>query len=272
MPELCSSLEQLRAEPGRVDLWYTWSDRIRDPRLVARYTELLAPNELQQWRRYRVEGVRHQYLVTRALVRSVLSCYGPHPPEAWTFGRNAYGKPFVGDPPLPGVAFNLSHTRGLVICGVTGAERIGVDVERLDRTVEFLQLAQRFFAPGEAAAVAATRPPERPWRFFQFWTLKEAYIKARGMGLSIPLDGFAFELSEHGPPRIGFARPGSDDPSRWQFMQLSLGDLYQMAVAVDLPAPQAPRLCLRQVVPLAWQAQPVLLAPNRANRWAIEPS
>jgi 4'-phosphopantetheinyl transferase len=259
----------LAVDEPQVDLWYASSDQIDEPELLDRYRLLLAPDEKVQWQRFRIERVRHQYLITRALIRSVLSCYSGDPPDAWVFQRNAYGKPSVAEPVLPGLEFNLSHTHGLVLCGVTREGDIGVDAERVDREVEHLTLAKRFFAPEEASMLETAPVDNLSAAFFRFWTLKESYIKARGMGLSIPLDDFAFSLDPGRPPLISFARPGLDDPDRWQFMEFRMDRDYQLAVALQTSRSEPVRVCVRQIVPLKWQSDGRVLQPSRNNRWFI---
>jgi 4'-phosphopantetheinyl transferase len=272
---------QLRSEPqdfgvcnleldqNQIDLWYVFSDKIDDAELLEEYHELLAPDEIEQWQRFRVERVRHQYLVTRALVRSVLSRYGGVAPRAWVFRRNAYGKPAVQEPAMPGLEFNLSHTEGLVICGVTRCGEIGVDVERVDRRVEHRALAQRFFAPSESTVLTKAPADHVPGLFFELWTLKESYIKARGMGLSIPLDDFAFEVHADRPPQIRFAKPGLDDPAGWQFWRCQIASAYQMAIAAHVPAREPIRLRLWATVPLRNKSEPYWVPPSESHRWTV---
>ncbi len=164
------------------------------------YRQLTTPDENERMARFVFERDRWQFLITRALVRTMLSRYATVAPADWRFITNEYGRPEVLDRPA-GVAdlrFNLSHTDGLIACAVTVGREVGVDVERITRAVTH-DIPGRFFAPREVADLRALPEHDQPRVFFDYWTLKEAYIKARGMGLSLPLSDFAFCLR---PPAL----------------------------------------------------------------------
>jgi len=156
------------------------------------------------------------FAVGRALVRRILAAHRPPPSGGWRFVMNPYGRPELPDPGDPPLSFSLSHCRGLVAASCAPARAIGIDVERLDRDCAFLDIARSFYSPAEVEALAALPPERRREAFFDFWTLKESYIKARGLGLSIPLAEFSFTLD---PLAIRFSAQIDDDPARWQFWQ-----------------------------------------------------
>ncbi|QQP93684.1 4'-phosphopantetheinyl transferase superfamily protein (plasmid) [Skermanella sp. TT6] len=245
---------------GNPDIYYVVSDAPAVSDLSDAYRSLLAPEEMERYRRYLNDRARHEYLVTRALVRTVLSRYADVPPAAWRFRSNAHGRPEIAGPALPGrdlsgLRFNLSNTNGLVACAVAAGCEIGIDVENLERAGDVRELADRFLAPAEAADLRSLPPAGRSLRFFTYWTLKEAYVKARGLGLSIPLDGFALDLADPARIRIAF-EPGLDDAAaRWSFATFRPTGNHLMAVAVGQPPgrPPAPDLQARliPVVPLA---------------------
>jgi len=213
-----------------VHVWYVFSDRVIDPGLLARYEAILTPEELTRRRRFVHEKDRHQYLLARALVRTMLSHYVGVRPEAWSFTTNRYGRPELAGPVEIPLRFNISHTRGLVACAVARDREIGVDVENVERPGEYTHLAQRFFAPPEAAHVTSLPVEKQRDVFFDYWTLKESYIKARGMGLALPLSDFAFRLTE--PPTISFTGSIVDDPNSWQFHRLRPSAQHRLALAV----------------------------------------
>ena len=225
-----------------VHLWLSCPDEASGGELLRQYRSLLEPQELEKGARFYFERDRHRHLVTRALVRVVLSKYVPAiEPGQWRFGANAHGCPFIanGDPLAQRLRFNVSHTAGLVALAVACDKAVGVDVESLRRKSN-AELADHYFAGSEAASLQALDAPLRHGRFFDFWTLKESYIKARGMGLSIPLDQFAFDLADEG--KIGFctdARLG-DAPERWSFAQFKPSADHIGALCVE----QAPAAAL----------------------------
>jgi 4'-phosphopantetheinyl transferase len=220
--------------PDVAHLWYVDPDAIEDWYLLAAYHTVMSPDEAVQQARYRFPEGRREYLVTRALVRSVLSAYAPVLPRDWVFARNKHGRPeVVGPAGAPRLRFNLSNTRGLVVCLVARDREVGVDVEDTFRRGETVGVADRFFSPFEAASLRRQPISRQRSRFFDYWTLKEAYIKARGMGLAIPLDHFSYHLDEPGPIRISFTPELPDDPARWQFSLSSIGERHRIATAVE---------------------------------------
>ncbi len=220
--------------PDEVHVWIVEPERIEEPRLLEAYLGLLSPEERGKQRRFHFERHRRQYLVSHALVRLTLSRYAPVRPEAWSFVTNEYGCPRVEGEAL-GLRFNLSHTDGMAMVAVANNVDVGVDVEDTERPGETVALADRFFAPSEVAELRALEVVRQRERFFEYWTLKEAYIKARGMGLSIPLEQFAFELQPGQPPRISFDPRLVDEPDGWQFAQFRPSARHQAAVAVRRP-------------------------------------
>lgn len=198
---------------------------------AAGYEALLDASERERRARFKAEGAALQHLVGRALVRCSLSRYADVPPTAWRFEPNRYGCPAVAAPAGTDLVFNLSHTDGLVACAVTRGLAVGVDVERVERRVEVEKLARYSFAPSEAQTLLAAPEEARRELFFAYWTLKEAYIKARGMGLALPLDGFAFDIA--GPqPTVAFADTCPDDPQAWLFRRGRPTPEHRLALAV----------------------------------------
>ncbi len=225
--------ESLTGSAGRVDLWYYRYEVGDDDELTARQVELLAPDERERLTRLRFRRDRRMFIATRALVRTALSKYADVDPRHWRFQPDDYGKPhLVGPSTGRSIYFNLSNTRGLVACAVsTVHKRVGIDAERLNRRQDIVRLAQRYFAAPEVRDLYETPVEEQVKKFFIYWTLKESYIKARGLGLSIPLDKFWFHL-EH--PSIGVEFDAEiDDDAGWEFALLELEPYYLISVGVD---------------------------------------
>jgi 4'-phosphopantetheinyl transferase len=237
--------------PGVAHLWYVFSDEVKDPDLLAAYHRWMSPEEATKQARFYFPEGRHEYLLTRALCRSVLSKYAPIAPEDWSFVRNEYGRPAIAGPAgAPPIRFNLSNTRGLIACLVTREHEVGVDVEDTHRTGSTVEIADRFFSPSEVRALHAQPASRQRTRFFEYWTLKESYIKARGMGLSIPLDQFSFHLDEGPVIRISFDPKLVDDPGAWQFALYRPSARHQMATAVRAGRGADPvTIELREIVP-----------------------
>jgi 4'-phosphopantetheinyl transferase len=233
-PDLLASPEPAELGEREAHLHVLRTDalaQVSEAELLARFGELLSPEEGQRQRRYLFEHSRRQHLLTRVLVRSVLSRYAMVDPRSWRFEANPHGRPFIAAPaPAAPLAFNLAHTDGLVVCLVARSAEIGVDVEYTPRRTAFAQIAGRFFSPSEAAALCALPPDAQRERFFAYWTLKEAYIKARGIGLAIALDAFSFAL-EGDAISIAFDARIDDEPGAWQFTRLALSPEHACAIA-----------------------------------------
>jgi 4'-phosphopantetheinyl transferase len=222
------------------------------PDLLARYEALLSDEERARRARYVFPAGRLQCLLGHALVRTSLSRFADVPPEAWTFRANPWGRPEIAGPAgAPALRFNLSHAEGWLVCAVTLDLEVGVDVEDTTRASDLPALARRYFAPRESDALLSLAPEQQRARFFDYWTLKESYIKARGLGLSLPLDGFRFDLSDPAAPTIAFEPAIDDRPERWHFALGRPSARHTLALCVERPP--AGRVVVRreQVVPLS---------------------
>ena len=242
----------LDLRPDRIHLWFTHFDQIRKDDLLARYRVLLSEEERLKEQRLYFTKNRHRYLVTRALVRTVLSRYAPIAPEQWTFTQNAYGKPSISniDPAAKRISFNLSHTNGLIVLGVTCGGALGIDTENVCVRPARLGGANAFFSSEESRAISQLPLDKQRLRTFQCWTLKESYIKARGMGLSIPLDKFSFHFHGDARVRLSIQEQLKDEPSRWHFWQLRTSDSYLTSVCAERCGTGAKQLLLKRFVPL----------------------
>ena len=219
--------------PGEAHLWYAWTERSCTPARLALYQSLLVDEEIARMERFRFDHLKQEYLLTRALCRLTLSRYVDVPPKAWRFGANEFGRPQIVAPlAFESLRFNLSNVPSLAACLVARDIEAGVDVEETDRSEEVLDLVDRYFSESELLALRALPQSRQRRRFFELWTLKESYIKARGMGLSIPLEQFSFELEQAAPIRIGFSSVLLDVASDWQFQLIEPSNHHLMAVSL----------------------------------------
>lgn len=222
-----------RAPEGVRLLWLRITD-LQD-RHLERWFALLNLSEQARAIRFRNRADQAAYVAVHALLRHMLSEALGGDPRAWAFETGPFGKPALAGPHLrPRPHFNLSHARGLVACAIAGVP-LGVDAEACDGEAPSA-LAERF-APGERAMLAKAAGAEYRSIFFRLWTLKEAYLKATGEGLSGRLDSPAFHLD---PLRVTF-RPrerdaaAPDNPAAWQFLEFLPCDGYRLALAVRRP-------------------------------------
>lgn len=220
---------------NELHLHYVRPDEVADAKLAERYKALLTDDDERQMSRFYFKHHKRQFLFTRALVRSCLSLYHDVRPDEWCFEKNTYEKPHVAGPDCSAaVHFNISHANGLIICGLSRKFHIGVDVEDSQRNTQtpFKRLSS-YFSDREIKALERLPGDARTQRFFDIWTLKESYIKARGGGLSIPLKKFSFEFT--GDQLTGFYIDSDmdDHPGHWQFWRLSAPPAYSVAIAVN---------------------------------------
>lgn len=218
-------------------VWLANPEEGREPWLLERYLALLGPRERERHQRLRRERLRLEFLVAHALTRLTLSRYAPVSPEAWSFSLGEHGRPEIEGPSdARRLRFNLSHTRGMVVCAVVRELDIGVDVESAERRLRHRELAERFFGEGEVNALRTLPPGTRAGRFLELWTLKEAYLKARGSGISIPLRSFQLQVSDSEAPRISFdPAVVRDDAASWQFALHHPSRTHTLALAIRRP-------------------------------------
>ena len=190
----------------------------------------LSADERTRAARFHFARDRARFLRRRAALRHLLAGYAGREPHALVFAQGAHGKPAL---PGTGLEFNLSHSGGCAVLAVTRGRRVGVDVERIEAERATLAVARRFFAPTEAAAVAAAAPAERAVTFFRCWTRKEAYVKARGEGLSLPLDRFEVPLEPNATDALTVARDDHAEARRWSLRELVPAPQHLGALVVE---------------------------------------
>jgi 4'-phosphopantetheinyl transferase len=215
---------------------HVWTARLDvPPPEVEESWRTLSDDEQSRARRFVFEHGRRRFIVGRGLLRRLLGHYAGVAPEWLEFSYGRYGKPAVAGPssarPL---RFNLSHCEDLALYAVTRGREVGVDVERIRPEFATLDIAERFFSSGEVAVLRAVADPgARARAFFACWTRKEAYIKARGEGLSFPLHRFRVSLEAGAPAAL---LDVSDDPgevSRWCLESLDPGGAFVGALVVE---------------------------------------
>lgn len=218
-------------EHGETHIWYTKTARNRSPEQIQRCRALFDPSELQRLDSLKYEHLAEQYLATRALCRTVLSRYADVAPGDWRFRVGPYGRPEIAWPPLKNtLRFNLSNVRGMVVCGVTSQLDIGVDVEDQNRFAMDMSVAEKYFAADEIKALKLLPALQRQDDLLKMWVLKEAYLKATGYGLRLPLNSFSVDLPTM-QIEIGVAAESGYE-SNWQLGLYRPDDGYWMGVAI----------------------------------------
>ncbi len=221
------SKKKLSLADNEIHLWMTKPEELLEHNeLLSTYSTLLTSAELTKQQRYKFPKDRHDALITRAFIRDLLSYYADVLPQDWQFEKGEKDKPEVVNCPLP-LRFNISHTKDLIICAVTLEDDIGCDVENISRNNDVLAIADRYFSPQESNELFALPTEQQRNRFFDYWTLKESYIKAWGLGLAIPLTDFSFCICDSETEHkdlftikqdisLSFALHRVDEPKIWR--------------------------------------------------------
>jgi 4'-phosphopantetheinyl transferase len=239
--------------PHDVHVRYRLTDRITQEEYT-HALQTLASDERERAARFVFPRDRFGFVAAHSLLRQALSDYENVPPGAWIFAANAYGKPALADRFVAtNLRFNLAHTHGLVACAVCRGADVGIDVESLAPRFHPLDLANRFFSPSEVISLQECAESERYTRFIELWTLKEAYVKAIGVGLSHPLQTFSFVLD--GSSSLRFEPATSDDFSGWHVALLAPSTRHRMAVATRGSARETLQIT-------AWADEPDNIAPT----------
>jgi 4'-phosphopantetheinyl transferase len=220
-----------RLDPSTAHLWVVDLAGVDTP-AVGNLQLLLSEEELKRAQRFQFERDRRAFLVSYGLLRRALTWIVPGVgPKDWIFTRAPSGRPEIDQPSrLPWLRFNISHTTELVACLVTAKNACGVDVEAVIPFPNLESLSWRILAPSERAHIAALPDHMRHWGFFRLWTLKEAYAKARGLGVSLPFAQLPFECHEDGI-RLDIDSI-LDDGRQWYFEQWQPRSGYILSLAV----------------------------------------
>jgi 4'-phosphopantetheinyl transferase len=219
---------ELGLENNEVHLWLITVPTELD--FLPSYRLCLTGEERTRADRFHFPQDRARFTLGRGALRKLLMRYSAT--TEISLAANEYGKPHLTQP-ASSLQFNVAHSGDLVLLGFSRGRPIGVDIERLRPDFATTDVAQRFFAPDEAAVLAALPRPDRVDGFFNCWTRKEAYIKARGLGLSLPLHSFSVAFASGAP--AGLTRVADDPaaPQRWTIMDLQTSQDYAAAAAFE---------------------------------------
>lgn len=214
---------------------HVWSSffNLSDSRLRD-LSSYLSPAELERAGQFRFLKDRNEFVISHGILREILAHYLDIDPPGLRFMYNAYGKPSLGgEGKSNDFHFNLSHSQGLALFAVTRVGRIGVDVEFIRPEVATDCTAESTFSPLECESLRSLPEDLQTKAFFQCWTLKEAYVKARGLGLSIPLNQFDVQFLPGQPIRLLNAQWDMKEAERWTLRDLDIGSNYAAGIAVE---------------------------------------
>ena len=212
---------------------HVWRASLEQPagRIVELY-RLLSPEEKKRAGRFLSSAPRRCFIVSQGILRKLLGRYTGLPPEDLEFAYGSHGKPGLTGP-LERLRFNLSHSRSIALYAVAVEREVGVDVERIRSGVKIERIARRFFSASEFGRLSNLPAGLRREGFFNCWTRKEAYLKARGTGLSGGLSNFAVSLDPREPAALLECEGDPAAVERWEMRALSPGPGYAGAICVE---------------------------------------
>jgi 4'-phosphopantetheinyl transferase len=202
------------------------------PAVVASLRRLLSPDEQARADRFHFEKDRRHFIVARSCLRKLLGRYLAIPPAELRFGYADHGKPHLAPEIAPPLKFNLAHSGGLALYAFTYIGEIGIDLEHIRPDFTGEDTARRFFSTTEVACLSKLAESSRHEAFFNCWTRKEAFIKAKGIGLSLPLDQFDVTVAPAEPAALLRTRWDESEAARWSLKAIDIGPAYVGAVAV----------------------------------------
>ena len=217
-----------------VHVWQAGLDQA--PSQIDQYLRILSADERARADRFYFRKDRDHFIVARGTLRSILSCYLNRAPESLSFSYSAHGKPSLErESGEEAIRFNLAHSHEAALYALVRDREVGIDLEFIHGNPQAEQVTERFFSPREILTLRALPPAVQRYAFFLCWTRKEAYIKARGEGLSLlPLDQFDVSLTPGHPAELLGTRPDPLEANRWSLRDLALEPLgYAAALAVE---------------------------------------
>jgi 4'-phosphopantetheinyl transferase len=224
LPDSSAEWQQIGDE---IHVWHAALDR--EEHAFARLEATLSMEEKARADRFHFVNDRNRFVVARGLLRELLGGYLHQAPASLEFSYGQHGKPSIsGGNVSSGLCFNLSHSSGLVVYAIAKERNLGVDVEHVRAGSTGEDIAKRYFSTQEVSDLLTLPPDQRVEGFFHCWTRKEAYLKATGMGLQIPLDSFAVNLLPGKPAQfLGGVEP------RWHMAAHRPVEDYVAAVVYD---------------------------------------
>jgi 4'-phosphopantetheinyl transferase len=223
--------------PASPVLWpnevHVWRARL-DGQLSKSFELSLSEDDRVRASRFKFEGDRHRFVMARACLRTILARYLKTNAAGLQFDLGPFGKPgLAAGPNVLDLRFNLSHSHQLALIAITRGREVGVDLEFMRSDFASDEVAEHFFSPTEVKQLVRMPAGIKTRSFFNCWTRKEAYIKARGEGLSHPLDQFDVSFAPDAPAQLLDSRVDPAEVSRWAFEDLSPHPAYAAALTVE---------------------------------------
>jgi 4'-phosphopantetheinyl transferase len=232
VPPWRSPPETLVLGCDEVHIWRATLDQT--PSQIQSFLHNLAADEQARAERFYFDKDREHFIVARGVLRAILGGYLNRAPKCLSFCCSSNGKPaLAGESDGDAIRFSVSHSHGVALYAVTRGREVGIDIERIRFDLAVVEIAERFFSQREVAMLRTLLTEAQRQAFFRCWTRKEAYIKARGEGLSLPLDQFDVSLAPGEPAAVLGTQRDPSEASRWSLHELAPGPGYEAAIAVE---------------------------------------
>ena len=231
--EWMSPPKRLALAGDQVHVWRATLDV--SPQHLQVFERTLTPDEWQRATRFRFPHIRQRFIAGRGILRTILSGYLDVAPHTLRFGYTSYGKPFLEsrEGQQAQLHFNVTHAEGRALYAITQARAVGIDIEAQREMTDAAAIAKRFFSPLENRILHSLPAADHSSAFLRCWTRKEAYIKAQGMGLSLPLKQFSVTLAPGDPARLLRTDHEPTAIDQWTLRELAPGPGYVAALAVE---------------------------------------
>ncbi len=224
--------DDLTIKSNEAHIWQ--ADLQRSSAKLNRLNNILSSDEQQRAQRFHSLKDQERFAVTREILRIILSRYIDVSPEQIEFSYNRYGKPELSKSMISnGLEFNISHSGGIALFAFCPDHRIGVDIETIRSGDTHLKVPERYFSPREVTALRSLPEDRQREAFYACWTRKEAYIKARGLGIPSSLKGFTVNLEPGKPARLLESKSEPSDLNCWTLKDIDVGTGYKAAVAIE---------------------------------------
>jgi 4'-phosphopantetheinyl transferase len=224
--------ETLVLGDDEIHVWRATLDQT--PSQIQGFLHNLAADEQAKAERFYFERDREHFIAARGVLRAILGGYLNRAPESLSFCYSSHGKPaLAGESDGEPIRFNVSHSYGVALYAITRGREVGIDLERIRFDLAVAEIAERFFSRREVAMLRTLPTEAQRQAFFRCWTRKEAYIKARGEGLSLPLDQFDVSLAPGEPAAVLGTQRDPSEAARWSLQELTLAPGYVAALAVE---------------------------------------
>ena len=248
-------------DPDHIHVWLAFYSESPNDNEMQLCNQLLTSEEQAWLKHLKCPSGRYQYALTRVLTRTVLSRYATIKPHEWRFTRNPNGRPqLLNDDAVPNLSFNISHTKGLIALALALRCSIGIDVENIERQVHATGIADRFFSLQESNDLRSYPEHKRADRFFQYWTLKESYLKAIGKGLTVPLDQICFLFLGESKFQAKYGIDIQESAIASRFFLFNPSPTHVAAVCAQRADHRPVKLIFRSIIP--FQADTAMACPT----------